>query len=133
MNKEEIIKALEIIKEPITVNCIEYKYFDEENYNKITNVYNNCLWFANNLEQINLTVENLQKENQKLKEQYCERTDCSGRIGNSKKVEELEKENQKYKEVINKAIETMESWCFALDYAERDRLRIIIEILKEVE
>ena len=73
------------------------------------------------------------EENQQLKEQYCERTDCSGRIGNSKKVEELEKENQKYKEVINKAIETMESWCFALDYAERDRLRIIIEILKEVE
>ena len=69
MNKEEIIKALEIIKKPITVNCIEYKYFDEENYNKITNVYNNCLWFANNLELINLTVENLEKENQQLKEQ----------------------------------------------------------------
>lgn len=68
MSEEELIKALEIIKEPITVNCIEYKYFDEENYNKITNVYNNCLWFANNLEQINLTVENLQKENQKYKE-----------------------------------------------------------------
>lgn len=50
-----------------------------------------------------------------------------------KYIQELEKENQKYKEVINKAIETMESWCFDLDYAERDRLRIIIEILKEVE
>ena len=32
------------------------------------------------------------KENQKLKKQYCERTDCSGRIGNSKKVEELQNE-----------------------------------------
>ena len=66
MNSKEIKEALKIINEPITVNCIEYKYFDEENYNKITNVYENCLWFANNLEQINLTVENLQKENNEL-------------------------------------------------------------------
>lgn len=40
----------------------------------------------------------LKQENQQLKEQYCERTDCSGRIGNSKRVEELEKENQQLKE-----------------------------------
>lgn len=75
MNSKEIKEALKIINEPITVNCIEYKYFDEENYNKITNVYENCLWFANNLEQINLTVENLQKENQKLKEQLQQKED----------------------------------------------------------
>lgn len=66
MNSDEIRKALEIIKEPITVNCIEYKYFDQENYNKLLNVYENCLWFANNLEQINLTIENLAKEKQEL-------------------------------------------------------------------
>lgn len=66
MNSEEIRKALEIIKEPITVNCIEYKYFDQENYDKITRVYDNCLWFANNLEQINLTVEKLEQEKQEL-------------------------------------------------------------------
>ena len=64
MNCDEIRKALEIIKEPITVNCIEYKYFDQENYDKITRVYDNCLWFANNLEQINLTVEKLEQEKQ---------------------------------------------------------------------
>ena len=69
MNKEEIIEALKIVKEPITVNCVEYKYFDEENYNKMINVYQKCLWFTNNFEQINLTVENLQEENKKLKEQ----------------------------------------------------------------
>lgn len=69
MNSKEIKEALKIIKEPITVNCIEYKYFDDENYNKLLKVYENCLWFANNFEQINLTIENLQKENQKLKEQ----------------------------------------------------------------
>ena len=68
MNSKEIKEALEIIKKQITVNCIEYKYFDYENYNKLIEVYDNCLWFANNLEQINLTVENLQKENKQLKE-----------------------------------------------------------------
>ena len=68
MNSKEIKEALEIIKKPITVNCIEYKYFDDENYNKLLEVYENCLWFANNFEQINLTVENLQKENKQLKE-----------------------------------------------------------------
>ena len=70
MNSKEIKEALEIIKKPITVNCIEYKYFDQENYDKITRVYDNCLWFANNLEQINLTVENLEKENKQLKADY---------------------------------------------------------------
>ena len=46
---------------------------------------------------------NINKENQKLKKQYCERTDCSGRIGNSKKVEELQNENKI--EEINKKID----------------------------
>ena len=72
---EEIREALKIIKEPITVNCIEYKYFDQENYDKITRVYDNCLWFANNFEQINLTIENLQKENQQLKKQLQNKQD----------------------------------------------------------
>lgn len=41
-----------------------------------------------------------ERENKKLKEQYCERTDCSGRLGNSKKVEELKRENQQLKEQL---------------------------------
>ena len=138
MSEEEIKEALKIINEPITVNCIEYKYFDEENYNKITNVYENCLWFANNLEQINLTVENLQKENRKLKEQYCERTDCSGRIGNSKKVEELEKENQRLKEIIDKVIDLLDNYQNNL-YSKQaretldDDIELVLKLLKEVK
>lgn len=69
MNEEEIHKALEIIKQPITVNCKEYKYFDQENYDKLVSVYNNCLWFIRNFEQVNTTVERVQQENQQLKEQ----------------------------------------------------------------
>lgn len=50
-----------------------------------------------------------------------------------KYIKQLQQENKKCKEVIDKAIETMESWYFALDYAERDRLKIIVDILKEVK
>ena len=48
--------------------------------------------------QITDFMRSLEEENKQLKEQYCERTDCSGRLGNSKKVEELEQENQQLKE-----------------------------------
>ena len=51
MNKEEIQEALKVIKEPITVNSIEYKYFDQENYEKLLRVYENCRWFISNAEQ----------------------------------------------------------------------------------
>lgn len=51
-------------------------------------------------------ITNLEQANERLKETnvYCNRTDCSGRIGNSKKVEELQNENQQLKKVIDKAI-----------------------------
>ena len=61
MNKEEITKALEIIRKPITVNCIDYHYFDNENYNDLVRVYENCLWFINNVEQIIETSNQLQQ------------------------------------------------------------------------
>ena len=63
------------------------------------NFLGNC--YGENARCIDLLI----KENQELKKQYCERTDCGGRIGNSKKVEELQQENKKQKEVINKAVE----------------------------
>lgn len=61
MNKEEITKALEIIKKPITVNCIDYHYFDNENYNDLIRIYENCLWFINNVEQIIEIANQLQQ------------------------------------------------------------------------
>lgn len=48
MSEEEIQEALKVIKEPITVNSIEYKYFDQENYEKLLQVYENCRWFISN-------------------------------------------------------------------------------------
>lgn len=43
-------------------------------------------------------IDNLLEENNQLRKQYCERTDCGGRLGNSKKVEELIEENERLKE-----------------------------------
>ena len=60
---------------------------------------------------ISMILDNLQQENKKLKEQYCERTDCSGKLGNSKKVEELEQENQQLKEEKRKVRDYINKHC----------------------
>lgn len=65
MNKEEIHKASEIIKQPITVNTKIYHYFDNESYDKLLAAYGNSLWF---FEQINAMVERLEKQNKFLME-----------------------------------------------------------------
>ena len=102
-------------------------------------------------------IDNLEKENLKLKEQYCERTDCSGRLGNSKKVEELTKENQKlkelqctfqgtgcqnktkkYKEVIDKLNKLEDIRLLTMYFEDGGEISVlpyedILDILKEVE
>lgn len=66
MSEKEIQEALKTIKEPITVNSIEYKYFDQENYEKLINVYEKCQWFINNTEQFIQNFKNQQKEIDRL-------------------------------------------------------------------
>ena len=66
MNEEEIQEALKIIEEPITVNSIEYKYFDKENYEKLLRVYENCRLFINVYEQL---IQNLDNQHEEL-DQY---------------------------------------------------------------
>lgn len=81
-----------------------------------------------NLSDLQEKYNNLLKEKIELKRQYCERTDCSGRIGNSKKVEELQQENKQLKEVINKAIEWVEKNRYYFPTPDE-----LLDILKEVE
>jgi len=66
MNKEEIQEALKIIREPIIVNNVNYKYFDQENYDKLVRAYENCQWFINNWEQLEQNIEDLQKKIKEL-------------------------------------------------------------------
>lgn len=49
MNKEELEEALKIVKEPIIVNSVEYKYFDRENYNKLVNAIDYCNYLSANV------------------------------------------------------------------------------------
>lgn len=85
------------------------------------------------------SISKLQQETEKLKKQYCERTDCGGRIGNSKKVEELQRKNKQLKEVINKATKKLKKVLHELE--KRKIVDVYIEpyieetldILKEVE
>lgn len=56
------------------------------------------------LEELKRQNEFLMKRDNKcqmLEQQYCERTDCSGRLGTSKKVEALEKENKELKNILD--------------------------------
>lgn len=72
MNEEEIQEAIKIIKEPITVNSIEYKYFDQENYEKLLRVYENCMWFINIHEQLIQNLDNLHQELDQYKNNWEE-------------------------------------------------------------
>lgn len=66
MREEEINEALKIIKEPITVNSIEYKYFNQENYEKLLSVYENAKWFVSNWEQALQNIKDLQQKVEQL-------------------------------------------------------------------
>lgn len=72
MNEEEIQEALKVIKEPITVNSIEYKYFDQENYEKLLRAYENCKWFINIHEQLIQNLDDLHQELDQYKNNWEE-------------------------------------------------------------
>lgn len=78
MNKEEIKEAIEIIKEPITVNCIDYKYFTQEQYNKLISVYENAQWLIDLLKK---TVNQLETELAKYKLRETALNKLNERIG----------------------------------------------------
>lgn len=96
MNEEEIYTFNEYI-------LVYEKGNNDRSCLTISKIINDDMYVMSSLydgsaDVISMILDNLQQENKKLKEQYCERTDCSGRLGNSKKVEELEQENQNLKE-----------------------------------
>lgn len=103
------------------------------------NGFNRIIMLGDDIDKLLDYITNLQQENEELKKQYCERTYCSGRIGNSKKVEELQNENQQLKKVIDKAIEELKKGLHELDIRRREEVYIeqyigeALNILKEVE
>lgn len=85
---EQIVKILGIFNKMLESGLLEVDFEKSTAYLNI----DDCSAY---LEQ---QIKKLNQENGNLKKQYCERTDCSGRIGNSKKIEELQQENRKLKE-----------------------------------
>ena len=125
MNKEELITIFKNILEEYSPNTeplsLEGEY--EIEYIQVESLMN--------------YINNLKQENNKLKEQYCERTDCGGRIGNSRKVEKLIQENKELHNKIDKAIEYIENADWYLPQWEiRDKQpdkNSLLEILKDNE
>ena len=77
-----------------------------------------------------LTVEN-KKLKKQLENCFCNRTDCAGRIKDSKKYDSLvQKIENQQKEVIEKARNKLYEWGEAL---QPDFQKIMLDILKEVE
>ena len=109
----------EIIVEHKEIDNKMYHCFDDENFEKLTNERNEQL-----------------KEIERLNKCYCERTDCSGRIKNSKKYESMQEEIERLKEEYiitckqkNKYISTLEE---SLNIAEERYLRLN-NIINELE
>ena len=97
----------------------------EQKYTEMKLTYKNLV-NAN----IDLVDENkdLKEEIERLNKCYCERTDCSGRIKNSKKYESMQEEIERLKEEYiitckqkNKYISTLEE---SLNIAEERYLRL---------
>jgi len=78
-------------------------------------------------------LRRLKRENQKLKEQYCERTDCTGRLGNNKKVEELIKENERLKEELEQLQENYKAVLKQRDDTNKSAMETIEKYQQENE
>lgn len=118
MNKEELEKLMEHIELKMTIKKVDKEPFGYEEIQLI---------------KLCKICSELQQENNQLKEQYCERTDCVGRLGNSKKVERLEntiKELRSWLEVWLKITE--KQYDELNELVRKSFLKVTIDTLKEV-
>ena len=80
-------------------------------------------------------VKELEKENQELKKQYCERTDCSGRIKDSKQydslVQRVDNQQKEFIEWLEQNIENEEYCYLAQNPGERCRKDVFEEALSK--
>lgn len=77
----------------------ESKYYDlqqENEFLKLNNPEQNMEHFRI-IKENKRKIDNLRKENKKLKECYCSRTDCGGRIKDNKKYNSIYQEKECYK------------------------------------
>ena len=73
----------------------------------------------NEMENWKEDTQKLEKENKELKECYYNRTDCSGRIKDSKKYDSL-------KQRIDKAIEEINYWGIDKEHNDNSAMRLAL-------
>lgn len=64
LNENELKEALEILRNPIIVNNKQYKCFDQDNYERLEEIYKKCLKIFNQLD----TLIEISKEHKILKQ-----------------------------------------------------------------
>lgn len=83
--------------------------------------------------------ETTKSENQQLKESYCNRTDCSGRLHDSRKYPSVKQQLDLYKSILDEIREcikelddnTDDTICYDIDRNVRDNLLQILDKVKE--
>lgn len=92
------------------------------------------------IEKIGIEHENyeLKQENQQLKECYCNRTDCSGRIKNSRNYDSLYQKYNKQLDNWNKLKEYIDIKLYNVEYLQKlcgckidDETHMILDIIKK--
>lgn len=79
-------------------------------------------------------LRSMKEENKKLKQQYCERIDCAGRLGDSKKVEELKASVKYYVDILTDLKKWLEENSETyMDYDFCLNTYIVLEKIKELE
>lgn len=73
----------------------------------------------------------LQQENQQLKESYCNRTDCSGRLHDSRKYPSVKQQLDLYKSVLDEIREYIENNNLINILNRNDLLQILDKVGKE--
>lgn len=100
MSEEELQKAIEIMTQPITVNCVDHHYFDQENYDKLASASDSSLWLLK-------PYESILKENKQLKELINGIREERDYLFNKSSVEnkQIQQEKDLYKSVIEEVRE----------------------------
>lgn len=96
----------------------------------ITNLQQEISDICKNRLAIAIERDRLQQENKKLKECYCNRTDCGGRIKDSKKYDSIYQEKEDYKSKCEKAIKYIKSTnCYGMRSGKTLLQKYLYELL----
>lgn len=105
----------------------------KEEIDRIINDLEGCVGMFDYLltpEDNNLLVSHireLQQENQQLKESYCNRTDCSGRLHDSRKYPSVKQQLDLYKSVLDEIRKIIQTEKRLMGYAIYDSCLLLIE------